>query len=34
MQFKRKKQREMDTYPILHVMGSLKDYQKVDDLIL
>lgn len=28
MQFKRKKQREMDTYPILHVMGSLKDYQK------
>ena len=28
MQFKMKKQREMDTYPILHVMGSLKDYQK------
>ena len=28
MQFKRKKKREMDTYPILHVMGSLKDYQK------
>ncbi len=28
MQFKRKKQRNMDTYPILHVMGSLKDYQR------
>ncbi|MCI9448154.1 MAG: chemotaxis protein [Lachnospiraceae bacterium] len=28
MQFKRKKQQNLDTYPILHVMDSLKDYQK------
>ncbi len=28
MQFKRKKQHDIDTYPILHVMGSLKEYQK------
>lgn len=28
MQFKRKKQHGIDTYPILHVMGSLKEYQK------
>lgn len=31
MQFKRKKQRSMDTYPILHVMDSLKDFQ--EDLV-
>ena len=28
MQFKRKKQHDIDTYPILHVMGSLKEYQQ------
>lgn len=28
MQFKKKKQHGIDTYPILHVMDSLKDYQK------
>ena len=28
MQWKKKEQQHMNTYPILHVMGSLKDYQK------
>ena len=28
MQFQRKKQNHMNTYPVLHVMDSLKDYQR------
>lgn len=39
MRFKKKEQHKMDVHPLLHVMGSLKDYQKdlvqkeVDSLI-
>lgn len=28
MRFKNKENHTMDTYPILHVMNSLKDYQR------